>query len=134
MFLMLLVFSVVLVLTFGVVLLMTRPTSAERTIAGRIAKLHSPQNVVTALEDAASPLMKQTHLSTIPRLDVLLQRWRLMSRIQLLVEQGESNWTVAGVLGCSLALGFVGYGIGCYQLSSALIALLPASVLAASRI
>lgn len=75
MFLMMMVFGVVLVLTFGVVLLMTRPTSTERTIEGRIAKLHATQNVVTPPEDATSPLIKQTHLSTIPRLDGLLQRW-----------------------------------------------------------
>ena len=131
MFLMVLVFSAVLVLTFGVVLVMTRPTSTERTIQGRIAKLHAPQNV-TPREDATSTLIKPTYLSTIPRLDVLLQRWGLMYKIHLLLEQAESTWTVAGVLACGLALGFVGYGIGCYELSSALIAVVPALVLAAS--
>ena len=39
MFLMGLIFFLVLLLTFGVVLVMTRPTSAERTIEGRIARL-----------------------------------------------------------------------------------------------
>ncbi|MGA7461263.1 MAG: type II secretion system F family protein [Candidatus Korobacteraceae bacterium] len=132
MFLMVLVFGVVLVLTFGVVLLMTRPTSTERTIEGRIAKLHAPQNAVTPLEDATSTLVKQTRLSTIPRLDVLLQRWGLMYKIHLLLEQAESTRTVAGILACSLALGVVGYGIGCYELPSALMALVPALVSAAS--
>ncbi len=131
MFLMVLVFSAVLVLTFGVVLVMTRPTSTERTIQGRIAKLHAPQNVAPR-EDATSTLIKPTYLSTIPRLDVLLQRWGLMYKIHLLLEQAESTWTVAGVLACGLALGVVGYGIGCYELSSPLIAVVPALVLAAS--
>lgn len=54
MFLMVLVFSVVLVLSFGVMLLMTRPTSTERTIEGRIAKLQAAQNVATPLDDAPS--------------------------------------------------------------------------------
>ena len=39
MFLMGLIFFLVLLLTFGVVLVVTRPTSAERTIEGRIARL-----------------------------------------------------------------------------------------------
>lgn len=55
-----------------------------------------------------------------------------MYKIQLLVEQAECTWTVAGVLACSLALGFIGYGIGCYELPSALLALVPALVLTAA--
>jgi len=132
MFLMMLVFGVVLVLTFGVVLVMTRPTSTERTIEGRIAKLQAAQNLVTPQEDAASNLIKQTRLSAIPRLDALLGHWRVMYKIHLLIEQAESNWSVAGVLGCSLALGLAGYAIGYYELPSALIALGPALVFAAS--
>lgn len=84
------------------------------------------------MEEAASSLIKQTHLSKIPRLDALLQRWRLTYKIHLLIEQAESTWTVASVLACSLALGLAGYGIGLYQLPSALLAFLPALVLAAS--
>jgi len=132
MFLMVLVFSVVLVLTFGVVLLMTRPSSTERAIEGRIAKLQVAQNAATPLEDATSNLIKQTHLSTIPRLDALLQGWSLMYKIHLFIQQAESGWSVAGVLACSLALGAGGYGIGYYELPSALLALVPAVVFAAS--
>ena len=133
MFLMMLVFGVVLVLTFAVVLLMTRPTPAERTIEDRIAKLQTTQNVIPSpLEKATSELIKQTHLSTIPRLDSLLQHWRLMYEIHLLIQQAESQWSVAGVVACSLGLGLSGYAVGYYELPSALIALLPALVLAAS--
>ena len=53
MFLMGLVFAVILVLTFGVVLVMTRPTSTERTIEGRIAKLKSAQNAAAAMRSAS---------------------------------------------------------------------------------
>ena len=132
MFLMGLVFAVILVLTFGVVLLMTRPTSTERTIEGRIAKLQSAQNAAAPPQDAGDNLVKQTHLSSVPQLDALLQGWRLMHRIHLLIQQAESNWSVAGVLACSLALAIAGYGIGFYELPNALVALLPALAAAGS--
>jgi tight adherence protein B len=129
---MVLVFSVVLLLTFGVVLLMTRPTSAERTIEGRIARLNATQNAAAPLEDRSSEFIKQTRLSASPRLDALLQRWSLMYKIQLLITQAESAWSVAGVLASSLALGLAGYAVGYYELPSAAIAGLPALVFAAS--
>lgn len=132
MFLMGLVFSVILVLTFGVVLLMTRPTSAERTIEDRIAKLQSAQTPAAPVEDATANLVKQTHLSSVPQLDALLQGWRLMHRIHLLIQQAESNWSVAGVLACSLGLGIAGYGVGYYELANAWLALAPALFAAGS--
>jgi len=132
MFLMGLVFAVILVLTFGVVLLMTRPTSTERTIEGRIAKLQAAQNAAVPPEDDPSNLVKQIHLSSLPQLDALLQGWRLMHRIHLLIQQAESNWSVAGVLACSLALAIAGYGIGFYELPNALVAIAPALAAAAS--
>jgi tight adherence protein B len=134
MFLMVLVFSAVLVLTFGVVLVMTRPTSTERTIEGRIAKLQTTQNVAVATEVPASDLIKPTHLSANARLDTVLQGWRLMHHIHLLIQQAESGWSVTGVLACSLALGLVGYGIGYYELPSPLLALLPALFAATSPV
>ena len=132
MFLMVLVFGVVLVLTFGVVLLMTRPTSAERTIEGRIAKLQAAPAAAASNEDESSTLIKQTRLSTVPRIDAMLQRWQWMYKIHLLIEQAESSWTVAGVLACSLGLGVLGYGVGCYELPGAWLAFVPALALAAS--
>lgn len=132
MFLMVLVFGVVLVLTFGVVLLVTRATPTERTIDSRIAKLQTMQSATAPLQDQSPEIIKRTRLSTIPRLDALLQRWSLMYKIDLLITQTESAWSVAGVLACSLGLGLAGYGVGYYELTSSLLAVLPALVFAAA--
>jgi len=129
MFLMGLIFLLILGLIFGVVLLVIRPTATERTIAGRVAKLQVGQNA--ELDDPTAEIVKHVRLSQIPWLDALLRRWSLVRRIQLMIAQAESSWSVSGVLAGSVALAAAGYAIGYYELSSAALALLPAAVFAA---
>jgi tight adherence protein B len=126
MFLMGLIFFVVLLLTFGIVLVMTRPTAAERTIEGRIAKLRPMPGNSGPMDDDSSVIIKQTPLSKNPRLDTLLRRWKLVRKIQKLIARAESLWSVSGVLAWSLGLAVAGYAIGYYELPSLAIALLPA--------
>jgi len=126
MFLMGLIFFVVLLLTFGIVLVMTRPTAAERTIEGRIAKLRPMPGNSGPMDDDSSVIIKQTPLSKNPRLDTLLRRWKLVRKIQKLIARAESLWSVSGVLAWSLGLAVAGYAIGYYELPSLAIAVLPA--------
>jgi tight adherence protein B len=126
MFLMGLIFLVVLLLTFGIVLVMTRPTAAERTIEGRIAKLRPMPGNSGPMDDDSSVIIKQTPLSKNPRLDTLLRRWKLVRKIQKLIARAESLWSVSGVLAWSLGLAVAGYAIGYYELPSLAIAVLPA--------
>jgi len=117
---------VVLLLTFGIVLVMTRPTAAERTIEGRIAKLRPMPGNSGPMDDDSSVIIKQTPLSKNPRLDTLLRRWKLVRKIQKLIARAESLWSVSGVLAWSLGLAVAGYAIGYYELPSLAIAVLPA--------
>jgi tight adherence protein B len=126
MFLMVLVFLVVLVLTFVVFLLLTRPTVAERTIEGRIAKLQSVQTSAKWLAEQDSEIIKHTRLSARPWLDELLRHWGASYKIQLLIQQAKSTWTVAGVLAGSLGMAALGYAIGCYVLPGPFLGLPPA--------
>lgn len=131
MFLMGLVFLLVLLLTFGAVLLVFRPTAAERAIEGRIAQLRAAAGAATA-EEAAPGIIKQVRLSQVPWLDALLQNWPLAHKVQLLLAQAESKWSAAGLMGCSLALAASGCAIGYYELPSLAIALLLALVFGAA--
>ena len=126
MFLIVTVFLVVLGLSFAVLILVTRPTTAERVIEGRIAKLSGGQNGAPAVPDEVVPLLKHTRLSPVPWLDALLQSLSLAQRIQLLIAQAESSWSVSGVLGASGLLAVVGGAIGSYELPNPLYAALPA--------
>ena len=125
MFLTLTIFLLVLLLSFGVIMLVTRPTLAERTVEGRIARLSGPSSASADPPDDVLEIIKQTRLSELPWLDTLLQSVRLAQRIQLLISQAESSWTVGGVLVGCVVLGAVGYAIGYYELPSFLYALLP---------
>jgi tight adherence protein B len=127
MFLIGFVFVIVLLLSFGVVLLMTRPTKAERVIEGRIAKLSGSQIGAAGLRDEAAEIIKPTRLSELPWLDAALQDFRPAQSLQLLIAQARSPWSVGGVLGGSVMLAVAGYGLGCYQFG-AMIAVLPAIV------
>jgi tight adherence protein B len=132
MFLTGLVFAVVALMTFAIIVLLTRPTTVERAIEQRIAKLHRSAEASPGANEEGTQLVKLTRLSKIDWLDAFLQRCNYAHRLQLLVEQAESTWSVGKVLGTSVALAVVGYAIGCYELPGATLALLPALVLAVS--
>src|SRR5271157_1647334 len=63
MFLVATVFLLVLGLSFAVVMLLTRPSTAERVIEGRIAKLSSPAGREQAPPEELVQIIKQRRLS-----------------------------------------------------------------------
>jgi tight adherence protein B len=130
MLLIVLIFGAVLLLSFAVIVVMTRPSAAERTIADRITKLRSSAEQGSTSDTGVSQIIKVDHLSPNPLLDSLLQRYPLSHRLQLLIEQAESSWSVSGLLAASLALAGAGYGIGYYELQGAALALIPSIVFA----
>src|SRR5271157_2380365 len=132
MFLVATVFLLVLGLSFAVVMLLTRPSTAERVIEGRIAKLSSPAGSEQAPPEELVQIIKQRRLSAVPWLDALLQSLRLAQRIDLLIAQAESSWSVGGVLGSCALLGILGGAAGYYEIANFACALLPGVALAAS--
>lgn len=132
MFLTGLIFAVVALMCFAIIVLLTRPTTVERAIEQRIAKLHGLPEVNPGAIEEGSQLFKLTRLSQINWLDVFLRRSACANRLQLLIEQAESTWSVGKVLGMGVSLAAVGYAIGCYELPGATLALLPAVALAVS--
>jgi tight adherence protein B len=132
MFLNSLIFGGVLLLTFAVIFVVIRPTASERTIEGRIAKLRNAADPTPIPAEDGTALIKLTHLSQIACLDFALQRFSWAHRLQLLIEQAESSWSVPKVLGGALGLAFAGYAVGAYELPGGWLPLLPAAVLAAA--
>jgi tight adherence protein B len=132
MFLNSMIFVGVLLLTFAVIFLVIRPTASERTIDERITKLRHATDRRPIPEEDGTALIKLTRLSQIACMDRLLQRCAWAHRIQLLIEQAESSWSVPKVLGGALGLALAGYGFGCYELPGGWLPLLPAVVLGAA--
>src|SRR5271165_1598707 len=129
MFLMLIVFVFVLVMSFAVVMLVTRPSTAERVIEHRIASLSGAVGEGSPPSEETVQIVKQRRLSDLPWLDALLRDVRPVQRLDLLIKQAESSWSVGGVLGGCVLLGMLGCCIGYYELSNALFALLPGALL-----
>ncbi len=109
MFLMVLTFVCVLVLTLSALLLLTRPTAADRSIEGRVAGIQLTATQEIYLGDGVPEFLKRTKLSEIDWLDNLLKRWNLAYKIELLIAQAESSWTVPMVLGGSVLSAAFGY-------------------------
>jgi tight adherence protein B len=131
MFLMITVFLLVLVLSFAVTMLMTRPSTTERVIQGRIGRLSGAGGPVDS-EDDMLQIVKATQLSPVPWLDSLLQSISVAQRIQLLIGQAKSSWNVGGVLCASGAVALAGYAVGYYELPNPFYAVLPGIAAAAS--
>lgn len=132
MFLIVAIFLLVLLLSFAVILLVTRPTTAERVIEGRIARLSGTPCGSSGVPPEAVEIIKHQRLSQLPWLDARLQTVRLAQRVQLLISQAESSWSVGGVLGACVVLGAAGCVLAYYDLPNPFCALLAGIVAAAS--
>jgi tight adherence protein B len=131
MFLIVLIFLAMLLLTFAIIALVTRPTASERAIEGRISSLHGSKESATGASQE-EPIIKTTRFSRKGWLDELLQRWSVAHHLQLFLEQAESSWSVPGVLLSTLLLATGGYGFGLYQLSNAIFATVLAAAFAST--
>jgi tight adherence protein B len=108
--LMILTFVAVLVLTGSVILVLTRPTAADRAIEGRVAGIQASAVQEVYLGEGMPEFLRNTKLSKIDWLDNLLKRWNVAHKIELLITQAESSWSVPMVLGGtvgSAAFGFL---------------------------
>ncbi len=130
MFLTGLIFGGVALLSFAVILMMTRPTAVERAVENRISKLRDALQVGTNLADDGGPIIKVTRLSEIVCLDCLLQKLKCAHWLQSLIDQAQSSWSVPKVVGSAGGLALAGF-VGTYcVMPHASVALVPAVVLA----
>jgi tight adherence protein B len=118
-----LVFVGLAVVTFAVVMLLTRPSKTDRAVQVRIAGMQRPGKPTTG--SGPQELLKTSSLSQTIWLDQLLQRFRVTRQLALLLAQAESSWSVSKVLLSSLVLGLMGFAIAWYWISD-----LPPSVIA----
>ncbi len=115
MILLCLVFLLVLILTFAVVMVLTRPSATDRAIEGRIAGIQAASQGLF-LGESVPEIFKRTQLSEIGWLDTLLQHWNVSHKIRLLTSQAESSWSVPVVLAISAGCGAAGLAVSYYYL------------------
>ncbi len=132
MFLIAIIFFFVLMVSFVVVIVVTRPSTTDRVIQGRIAKLSGVVMGGPNSHDEVVSIIKHRRLSDLPWLDAFLQSASVAQRVELLIAQAESSWSVGGVLGGCALLGIAGCAAGYYELPNPFCALLPGAAFAAS--
>jgi tight adherence protein B len=105
----------VLVLTFSVVMVFTRPSATDRVIETRIAGIEASSQGIF-LGEGTPEIFKPTQLSEIGWLDKLLQQWNVSHKIRLLASQGDISWSVPVILASAAGCGVAGFAISYYYL------------------
>ena len=98
-----LIFALLLIVTFGVVLLVLRPTKTEKTLETRLDSIErGADGAIT--EEATPDIVKRENLSDIPLLEGLLQRIAPAKRLQTYLSQADLDWSVGRVVSGTVLL------------------------------
>src|SRR5581483_7596389 len=107
-----LIFVLLLILTFLVMLYFLKPTSTEAAIQQRLDSLEKNRS---GLADT-STILKEESFSSTPWLDDLIRRLPFSTPLSLLIRQAGKEWKVGSVL-----LGCLGLGLLAWWLASLMI-------------
>jgi tight adherence protein B len=97
-----LLFGLVLVISFIAVMMITRPSEEERRVQQRIADIEiggSPRGV-----DEPADIMKRVHYSEIAWLDFLFKRFQLTRYLNSVISEANSTWTVGRLVAATLLI------------------------------
>ncbi len=107
-----LLFLVLLILTFGVLVLFLRPTSTEVAVEQQLAGIQSARGD----SNAATSILKSQGLSSNPTIDAFLRQLPFSQSIAHLIRQAGKYWKVGSVLSFSLGAFLLGWWIGSVML------------------
>jgi tight adherence protein B len=91
-------FGLILILSFGIIVLVLRPTKAEKTVQQRLTSI---EGLSSLSEEEATDILKQVTLSQVPWLNDILQQVPGCSKLQRFILQADSRWSVAALLSAS---------------------------------
>ena len=107
-----LVFALLLIVTFAVVMIVLRPTVKEKDIQGRLESIERGAEGEIATEDTPD-IVKRANLSDIPLLEVMLRRIAPARRLQGYLTQADLDWSVGRVAaGTVFLFVVVAFGLG----------------------
>jgi tight adherence protein B len=104
-----LLFLLLLVVTFSLVLFITRPTREETDLGNRLAGINRGSTVDPVI---SADILKREVYSDLPLVNALLSRIKLAADIDTLIKQSNSNWTVGRVLFGSIVIAVVAGALG----------------------
>lgn len=105
-------FGLILMLTFVVLVFALRPTKSEEALRQRLQTI---ERVSTGASDDTASLLRQESLSDVPWLNEFMQQVPVFLRLQHLLTQSESSWTVGTLVSGSLVLVLAGTWVGSFR-------------------
>ncbi|HEV2492810.1 MAG TPA: type II secretion system F family protein [Terriglobia bacterium] len=109
-----LLFLVLVPVLFGIVILVMRPTKAEKSVQERLTMIEKSSLGVTTDEEVGDILKKEA-LSDVPWMDELLQMLPFSERTQTLLAQADSHWTVGKLLVGSVLLALCVFWVATFK-------------------
>jgi tight adherence protein B len=123
------VFIALMILTFLVLIIAMRPSESEKALQQRLRTIEHAST--GAVDDAATDLLRQESLSDIPWLNDLMQQVPILHKLQHLLTQAESTWTVGTLLSGSLVLAIAAAWLASYRAPTFALALIVGLVVGA---
>lgn len=105
-------FGLILMLTFVVLVFALRPTKSEEALRQRLQTI---ERVSTGASDDTASLLRQESLSDVPWLNEFMQQVPVFLRLRHLLTQSESSWTVGTLVSGSLVLALAGTWVGSFR-------------------
>ena len=105
-------FGLILMLTFVVLVFALRPTKSEEALRQRLQTI---ERVSTGASDDTASLLRQESLSDVPWLNEFMQQVPVFLRLQHLLTQSESKWTVGTLISGSLVMVLAGTWVGSFR-------------------
>lgn len=117
----LLLFILILLVSFAVMLFMMRPSRSEKIVEQRLGKIG---RAFEASSDEASSILKRERLSDVDWLNDLLLQIPGPARLKRFLSQADSSWTVGQLLLFSLSVFAIGTWFASFAAPSFALALL----------
>ncbi len=121
----LILFGLLLLLTFGVLVVVLRPTRTEADVQRHLSSI----GMLYKVDAEGSTILKREELSSIPWLNELLQGLPGAAELRLLITQAGLTWTVATVLLGSLVAAIIMAWVAFVFVNSLILAALAGIVL-----
>jgi tight adherence protein B len=102
-------FTSTLLLTFALILAVTRSSPAEKALARRMASVRTLMLSGVDVDPEAAHLLKATKPGALSWLEEILDGYQFSQRLRLRIQQADSSTTVSMLLVSSLGLLLLGY-------------------------
>jgi tight adherence protein B len=122
-------FFSILLITFALVVVMTRQSPLEKSVDQRLASIQAFSGNAAGAVPQTAQLLKITRSSRFGRLEEILERYQFSQKLQRLILQAHSSTTASALILTSLVLAIAGYALVSFFAPILLVDIISAAVL-----